>query len=171
MKRANPTILVVDDDPNDQLLIVSAFRAAGVLGPIQTANSGQEAIDYLEGRGKFSDRTIYVYPEFVVTDLKMPDGDGFAVLEHFKRNPSWAVIPTVVFSGSQDNDDIEKAYWLGASAYHVKPSSPVALRALVKTLYDYWQQCELPEADRRGRHLATSSAHKLGQRFSPEVSI
>jgi len=102
----------------------------------------------------------------MITDLKMPDGDGFAVLEHFKQNPDWAVIPTVILSGSQDNDDIKKAYVLGASAYHVKPSSPLALRALVKALNDYWLLCEVPDVDRSGKHCETQSAHKLGQRFS-----
>ena len=167
MRRSNPTVLVVDDDPNDLMFIQSAFRTAAAGVQVQTVNSGQEAIAYLAGDGKFSDRNVYVYPDFVITDLKMPDGDGFSVLEHFKRNPNWAVIPTVVLSGSQDNDDIAKAYLLGASAYHVKPSSPAALRALVKALYDYWLMCELPEIDRSGKHLETSGAHKIGQRFMP----
>lgn len=166
MKRTNPTILVVDDDPDDRMLIKSAFQLVGVGSGIQCASSGQEAIAYLSGEGKFSDRGVYGYPDFVITDLKMPNGDGFAVLEHLKKNPDWAVIPTVVLSGSQDNDDIKKAYLLGASAYHVKPSSPLALRSLVKALHDYWLMCEVPEIDRTGRQVPTASAHKLGQRFA-----
>lgn len=165
MIRPNPTILVVDDDPNDVLFIRSAFRAVGVATGMHAVESGQEAIAYLSGQGRFADRSQFPYPHFVITDLKMPHGDGFTVLEHFKRNPTWAVIPTVVLSGSQDNDDIKKAYLLGASAYHVKPSSPLALRALVKTLYDYWLLCEVPEVDRSGKQVVTDSAHKLGQRF------
>jgi CheY-like chemotaxis protein len=167
MKRTKPTILVVDDEPNDLLLTKSAFQAAGITSGIQTASSGDEAIAYLSGEGKFSDRSVYGYPDFVITDLKMPNGDGFAVLEHLKRNPDWAIIPTVVFSGSQDNDDIKKAYLLGASAYHVKPSAPSGLRALVKALLDYWRMCEVPEVDRTGKQVQTNSAHKLGQRFAP----
>lgn len=166
MKRTNPTILVVDDDSNDLMLIQSAFQAAGVTARIQTADSGDEAIAYLSGEGKFSDRSVYAYPDFVITDLKMPNGDGFDVLEHFKKNPNWAIIPTVILSGSQDNDDIKKAYLLGASAYHVKPSSPLALRTLVKALHDYWLMCEVPEVDRSGKQIETASAHKLGQRFA-----
>jgi CheY-like chemotaxis protein len=166
MKRTSPTILVVDDDPNDLMLLQSAFRAAGVTSRIQTAASGNEAVAYLSGEGKFSDRNAYVYPDFVITDLKMPDGDGFAVLEHFKENPEWAVIPTVVLSGSQDNDDIKKAYLLGASAYHVKPSSPLSLRALVKVLHDYWLTCEVPEIDRSGKQVESDGTHKIGQRFA-----
>lgn len=166
MKRTSPTILLVDDDSNDLIFIKSAFQAVGAAAGIQTATSGNEAVAYLSGEGKFSDRSVYAYPDFVITDLKMPNGDGFAVLEHFKQNPDWAVTPTIVLSGSQDNDDIKKAYLLGASAYHVKPSSPLALRALVKALHDYWLMCEVPEVDRSGKQLETSGTHKLGERFT-----
>jgi CheY-like chemotaxis protein len=166
MGKTSLVILVVDDDPNDLTRIRSAFHAVGVTARVQTAESGEEAIAYLRGEGKLSDRGIYPYPDFVITDLKMPGADGFAILEHFKRNPEWAVIPTVVLSGSQDNDDIRKAYLLGASAYHVKPSSTAALRALVKALHDYWLTCELPEVDRSGKLVETSSAHKLSQRLT-----
>lgn len=169
MKTARPTFLVVDDDPNDLMLFRSAFQSSGVSAAVQTATSGDEAIAYLVGEGKFSDRAMYPYPEVVMTDLKMPDGDGFSVLEHFKQNPEWAVIPTVILSGSQDNDDINRAYALGATAYHVKPSSPLELRGLIKALCAYWSLCELPEVDRDGKHLATDSAHKLGHRFAKGI--
>jgi len=133
--------------------------------------SGHEAVAYLKGEGKYSDRDVFGYPDFVLTDLKMPGLDGFAMLEHLKENPESAIIPTVIFSGSQDNDDIKKAYLLGASSYHVKPTSPLALRHLVKTLHDYWMLCEAPEVDRAGRQVDTNSRHKLGERFSlPEAA-
>jgi CheY-like chemotaxis protein len=165
MKKANPKILVVDDDLNDLMFIASAFRTVGVLSELQTASSGDEAVAYLGGEGKYSDRSTYAFPDFVITDLKMPNGDGFSVLEHFKRNEVSAVIPIVVLSGSQDNDDIKKAYLLGASSYHVKPSSPLALRALVKALHDLWLMCEVPEVDRIGNQPETDRSYKLGERF------
>jgi len=165
MNQASPTILVVDDDANDLILLQWAFEAAGVASGIHTVNGGTEAIAYLSGQGKYSDRSVYGYPDFVITDLKMPDGDGFAILEHFNRNPDWAVVATVVLSGSADNDDIKKAYRLGASSYHVKPSSPTALRTLVKALLDYWLLCDVPERDRRGKQVETESSHKLGARL------
>ena len=132
---------------------------------MQAVDCGDAAIDYLTGAGVYGDRAVYPYPDFVITDLKMPQGDGFAVLEHLKGTPEWAIIPTVVLTGSQDNDDIKKAYWLGASAYHVKPSSPADLRALVKALHGYWLMCEVPELDRTGKQVETSGSHKLGERF------
>lgn len=158
--------MVVDDDPNDLVFIERAFRAIGVTDPIHTINGGQEAIAYMMGEGKFSDRSVYAYPTFITTDLKMPGADGFAVLEHLKNNPEWAVIPTVVLTSSRDLDDIKKAYMLGASSYHVKPSSPDELRQLLKVLHDYWLTCEVPEVDGTGRQLRTDSAGKLGERFA-----
>jgi len=166
MKKYYSTILVVDDDPNDLIFIERAFRAIGVKDPIHTVTGGQEAIAYMMGEGKFSDRRLYAYPTFITTDLKMPGADGFSVLEHLKNNPEWAVIPTVVLTASQDLDDIKKAYMLGASSYHVKPSSPDALRQQLKVLHDYWITCEVPEVDSTGRQVRTDSEGKLGERFA-----
>jgi len=166
MKKYYSTILVVDDDPNDLIFIERAFRAIGVKDPIHTVSGGQEAIAYMMGEGKFSDRRLYAYPTFITTDLKMPGADGFSVLEHLKNNPEWAVIPTVVLTASQDLDDIKKAYMLGASSYHVKPSSPDALRQQLKVLHDYWITCEVPEVDSTGRQVRTDSEGKLGERFA-----
>jgi CheY-like chemotaxis protein len=157
--------MVVDDDPNDLFLIETAFRAIGVNDPIYFASDGREAIAYMRGEGKFSDRNLYAYPTFITTDLKMPGADGFAVLEHLKKHPDHAVIPTVVLTSSNNPDDIKKAYMLGASSYHVKPGSPQELRQLLKVLHDYWLTCEVPEVDSTGRQLPTDSVGKLGERF------
>ena len=162
--------MVVDDDPSDLMLIERAFRAIGVKDPIHTINGGLEAIAYMMGEGKYSDRSEYAYPTFITTDLKMPGADGFAVLEHLKNNPEWAVIPTVVLTGSADLDDIKKAYMLGASSYHVKPSSPDGLRNILRALNNYWLTCEVPEVDSTGRQLRTDSAGKLGERFAQATS-
>src|SRR6185436_4838404 len=150
MKKYFATILVVEDDKNDHFLIERALRAAGVLGPIHVVGDGAEAIAYFMGEGKFADRQTYAYPTFVMTDLKMPKVDGFAVLEFLKGNPEWAIIPTVVFTASADRDDIKKAYMLGASSYHVKPQDPEALRELLGKLNAYWLTCEVPEVDSTG---------------------
>ena len=165
MKKYFATILVIEDDENDQVLIERALRKAGVVGPIQIVNNGAEAIAYFMGEGKFAQREQYQYPTFVMTDLKMPKVDGFGVLEFLKGNPEWAIIPTVVFSASQDRDDIKKAYLLGASSFHVKPHNPEATRELMAKLNAYWLTCEVPEVDSTGKQLETNSAGKMGERF------
>jgi CheY-like chemotaxis protein len=145
-RKRHSTILVVDDDPNDLILIERAFRAIGVKDPIHTVSGGREAIAYMMREGRFSDRKLYEYPTFVMIDLQMPGGDGFAVLEYFKSNPEWAIIPTIVFSSSTEPDDINKCYMLGASSYHVKPNSTDELRRQLQVLHDYWMTCERKES-------------------------
>ena len=66
--------------------------------PIQMVSDGGEAIAYILGEGKYSDRKKFAYPTFIITDLKMPKADGFAVLEFLKSNPKWKMIPTIVLS-------------------------------------------------------------------------
>ncbi len=101
----------------------------------------------------------------VMTDLKMPMGDGFSVLQHLKSTPEWAIIPTVVFSSSADLDDIKRSYMLGAGSYIVKPSSFEKMRNLLNIFYSYWMVCETPQTDASGKRLDTNSKGKLGERF------
>jgi CheY-like chemotaxis protein len=165
MKKFHATILVVEDDENDQFFIERAFRKLGVTDPIQIVGDGAEAISYMMAEGKYADRSKFAYPTFIMTDLKMPRADGFAVLEFLKGNPQWAVIPTVVFSASKDLDDIKKSYMLGASSYHVKPQLPEQLQNQLSVLHAYWLTCEVPEVDSTGKQLRTDSVGKLGERF------
>ncbi len=166
MKKYDATILLVDDDADFLTFVERAFRQNGVTSPIHKVYDGVEAIAYMMGEGKFSDREAYEYPTFIMIDLKMPRADGFTVLQHLKKNPEWAIIPTVVFSSSSDLDDIKKSYMLGASSYHVKPLTIGELRQHLKILHDYWMTCETPRVDRTGRQLHTNSAGKLGERIA-----
>jgi CheY-like chemotaxis protein len=148
--RNRKTILVVDDDENDRGFIVAALRSNGVKDSIHVASSGSEAIAYLKGEGKFANRAQYGYPDFLITDLKMPGGDGFSVLEHLRKNPEHAIIPTIVFSSSDDPNDVRRAYLLGASGFHIKPMGIEELRAQLKILYDYWSTCLFAQSDLTG---------------------
>jgi CheY-like chemotaxis protein len=162
MKKRKPTLLVVEDDPNDQLLLMRAFKTAGVTTRIHLVNDGKEAIAYMMGEGKFADREVFCYPTFIMTDLKMPRADGFAVLEFLKGNPE---------SASSDLDDIKKAYMLGASSYHIKPSSPRALEHQIQVLHSYWVTCEVPQVDMTGKQVHTDSRGKLGERFAQSDDV
>jgi len=169
MKKYNGTLLVIEDNPNDQELIKIAFEKLAVKAPIHFLNSGLEAIAYMMGEREYADRTKYSYPTFIMTDLKMPGADGFAVLEFLKGNPEWSIIPTVVFSSSSDLDDIKKSYMLGASSYHVKPTTFEAILSQLKILNEYWMTCEVPEVNASGKQLQTQSEGKLGERF-PQIN-
>jgi CheY-like chemotaxis protein len=165
MKKRQPTILIVEDDPDDQYMLTRGFKKIGVTTPVRLVSNGLEAISYMMGEGKFADRDEFCYPTFIMTDLKMPGADGFAVLEFLKKNPEWAVIPTIVFSASTDLDDIKKAYMLGASSYHVKPASPEALAHQLQVLHAYWITCEMPQVDALLSNCTRIAEGKLGERF------
>ena len=162
---SNQTILVVEDDPSDQFFIVEAFRLNGAENPVQLVDNGQEAIAYLKGEGRYADRARFGFPMFIITDLKMPHGDGFELLEYLKQNPGMGGMPPAVLTASRDSDDIQKAYLLGAGCYLQKPASFNQLQRELKTLCDHWIQCEVPALDVNGRRALTRSAGKLGERF------
>lgn len=165
MRPDKPTVLIVEDNVDDRYLLHRAFTGAGLSFSFQMAEDGEEAIQYMMGEGKFADRKAYPYPSFITTDLKMPRKDGLAVLAFLKKNPDWAIIPTVVLSGSKDEDDIKKSYMLGASSYHVKPATAEGLRELIKSLLVYWSACEVPAVSVEGCHLPTDGKDKLGEGY------
>jgi CheY-like chemotaxis protein len=166
MKREHLTILLVDDEPDDLFFIERAFRAAGIKDPIRTVGSGEEALEYLRGTGKFTDRSQFEFPSFILTDLKMNHGDGFWVLETVRKNPEWAVIPIAILSGSADEDDIKKAYLLGATSYMTKPQQQGTLEDMLRKFHAYWTTIEVPRINAAGEMLETQSHGKIGERFN-----
>jgi len=165
MKAQKHTLLIIDDDEDQRFFCKRAFEALGTEYKVQLASNGNEAIDYLQGQGKYADRTAYEFPSYILTDLQMPDGDGFAVLEFIKKNPALSIIPVVMLSTSQDQDDIRHAYLLGASSYFVTPPSVEGLKKLLKNIHNYWVECEVRQVDTEGYALATESRGKPGARF------
>src|SRR5687768_2071631 len=130
MKAQKRTVLVVDDNAHDRLFIERALKTLDTKCSIHVLSSGNEAIAYLKGEGRFADRKKFQFPGYIITDLKMADGDGFDVLNFLRANPNKCVIPVVVLSGSGDSDDVRRAYVLGAGGFLVKPHQPEELRSL-----------------------------------------
>jgi len=157
------TILVVEDDPSDQFFIVEAFRLSGARNPIQIVSNAQEAIAYLKGEGRFADRTQFAYPTFVLTDLKMPGSDGFALLRHLREHPEPALVAPVVLTASRDKDDVQRAYSLGAGLYLQKPSSFLELQERLRILHSCWMLCEIPEVGVGGSRAFRQRLGKLGE--------
>src|SRR5688572_25354127 len=166
MKARKYTLLIVEDDEDQQFLFKRAFEKLGTKYKIQLASNGNEALAYLRGEGKFADRTQFEFPSYILTDLKMSPGDGFHILEFLKNTPALSVIPVVMLSTSDDDDDIRQAYLLGASSYFVKPPDPEDLKALLKKIHDYWSECEVPQVDAEGYATATDSTGRLGARYT-----
>lgn len=159
-------ILLVEDDDCSRLVAARALsRALRSRGTIHFVDGGERAIDYLAGEGAYANRELYPFPTMLITDLNMPKGDGFAVLEFLQLNPAWSVIPKIVFSSSDDADDVATAYLLGASAFHQKPCSADALAASVEQIVAYWLTACIPAADEQGRLQPTMHQGKLGSRY------
>jgi CheY-like chemotaxis protein len=133
------TVLMVEDDPNDQLLIRWAFSKAKLTNPLKLARDGDEAVAYLSGDGAFSDRLAYPKPSLVMLDLKLPRRSGLEVLEWLRSQaPPLGRTPVVVLTSSRENLDVDRAYDLGANSYLVKPVSFDGLLEMIRTAGLYW---------------------------------
>jgi CheY-like chemotaxis protein len=131
-------ILLAEDDDNDILFMQLAFRKAAVPNPLFTVHDGDEAIEYLEGNGRFGDRTVYPLPCLVLTDLKMPRANGFDLLRWLQQRPDLADIPAIVLSSSDQPSDRQLALNLGAKEYWVKPAQIEVLMQLVREMRNTW---------------------------------
>jgi len=131
-------ILLIEDNSTDILLIERAFQHANVANPIRIVRDGDEAVDYLSGKGNYGDRTQYPLPSLILLDLKLPRRHGLEVLGWIKQQDLLKRIPVVILTASQEDIDVDRAYDLGVSSYLVKPVQLDALRKLVETINAYW---------------------------------
>jgi CheY-like chemotaxis protein len=115
------TILVVDDNEDDVVLLKHALRNAGVVNPLQSVNNGTDAIAYLNADGPFADRERFPYPSLLLLDLHLPLQSGFEVLDWLRRNPQ-PDLKAIVCTGTATPAEVEKAYKLGAEEVLQKTS-------------------------------------------------
>lgn len=147
--RLQLTVLHVDDDPNDSALLQAASRKAAVSLDVQNVEDVDGAIAYLNGSGRFADRTRYRLPSLVLLDLKMPRVTGFDMLRWIRRHPELNHLPVVVLSGSEMQEDIREAYEAGANSYLVKPLTFDALVRMVASVSNVWlAHCQPPLSPR-----------------------
>jgi CheY-like chemotaxis protein len=135
---ATGTILLVEDNPVDVLLIRRAMKQAQVINPVQVVNDGDAAVQYLQGSDEFIDRSTYPLPMLVLLDLKLPRRNGFEVLQWLREQPLLRRLPVVILTSSGETPDLERAYDLGVNSYLIKPVEFEALRHLIATLTHYW---------------------------------
>nr|WP_041225958.1 response regulator [Crinalium epipsammum] len=136
---ADNTILLVEDDPNDILLIQRAFfYKANVKNSVQVLKDGEEALLYLSGKQMYADRDRYPLPILILLDLKLPRKSGFEVLTWLRQQPGLKLLPVVVLTSSSENNEIQQAYNLGANSYLVKPVGFDALLEMIKQINLYW---------------------------------
>jgi len=128
-------ILLVEDQEDDVFLMRRALRSAGVVNPLQVAEDGQAALDYLFGRTPNSTTAL---PVLILLDLKLPLVSGHTVLERIRRAPELMNIVVVIFSSSSERSDVHKSYSLGANSYLVKPSSTEGMVEVSHLIKRYW---------------------------------
>ena len=142
-------ILVAEDDPTDAFFLQRAFSKAGIPVSLHFVRDGQEVIDYLLGEDPFGDRSTNPLPQLLLLDLKMPRMNGFDVLDWLKRQPGLKRLLVVIFTSSEEAQDINRAYDLGANSYLVKPHAIDDLMGVIERLEKYWL-----EANRNPDYLA-----------------
>ena len=132
------SILIVEDDANDILLLRRAFNKAGLVNPVHVATDGDMAVDYLQGNGVYQDRAKHPLPVLILLDLKLPRRSGHEVLSWLRTQPGLRRIPVVILTSSRESKDLDRAYDEGANSYLIKPADPCDLLEMVKQLNLYW---------------------------------
>lgn len=119
MMRTRP-ILLVEDNPDDRELTIRAFRKVGVVNELVTVADGEEALQYLMGRGQWAGKEPEL-PEVVLLDLKLPKVDGMEVLREVRSSGRTKSLPVVILTSSSEEDDVARGYELGANSFVRKP--------------------------------------------------
>jgi two-component system response regulator len=131
-------ILLVEDNPDDELLTQRALRKNNILNDLVVVRDGQEALDYLFGAGPYAGRDLDSQPQVVLLDLNLPKVGGIEVLRRLRADPRTATVPVVVLTSSQEDDDVVRSYKFGANSYVRKPVDFVQFTESVRQLGLYW---------------------------------
>jgi len=131
-------ILLVEDNPDDVELTLRAFKKSNIINEVVVARDGAEALDYLFGTGRFAGRDINITPAVILLDLKLPKVNGFEVLQRIRADERTQLLPVVILTGSQEEQDLINGYKLGANSYIVKPVGFDKFCCAIQKLGMYW---------------------------------
>jgi CheY-like chemotaxis protein len=146
-------ILLAEDEASDVDLFTMALAERGELKSLTIVRDGQEAIEYLAGKPPW-DKELRVLPNGIILDVNMPRRNGFEVLRWLKKRPEFAAIPAIVLSSSPLQQDVRRAYELGASAFLTKPHKFQDLVQLLDATFSLWGMnplANLPSQRRPGQ--------------------
>ncbi len=142
-------ILLVEDNADDELLTIRAFKKNGIFNDIVVARDGVEALDYLFGTGAHAGRDVNDLPQVVLLDLNLPRIGGLEVLRRIREDPRTKLLAVVILTSSKEEDDIVKGYSLGANSYVRKPVDFAHFTDAVKTLGLFWLLINVEATARR----------------------
>ena len=132
------SILLVEDNPDDQKLTLRALKKNNITNEIVVAEDGAQALDYLFGRGQFTGRDPRKPPALVLLDLNLPKVDGLSVLAQLRADARTKMVPVVVLTSSREEQDLVKSYELGANSYVRKPVDFLEFVDAARQLGVYW---------------------------------
>jgi two-component system response regulator len=131
-------ILLVEDNPDDEALTVRALKKSNLVNEVVVAHDGVEALDYLFGEGAHAGRDVTQMPQVVLLDLKLPKLDGLGVLRRLRADLRTRLLPVVILTSSNEEQDRVNGYGLGANSYVRKPVDFDAFVAAAAQLGLYW---------------------------------
>ncbi len=131
-------VLYAEDEQDDVFFMRYVWELASIPNPLIDVQDGQEAIDYLAGKGRFSDREKHPLPCLLLLDLNLPGLNGFDVLRWLRQQPELEGLKVVIVSGSNQETDMKTAQSLGITDYVVKPASPNHLLEILQEKKGLW---------------------------------
>ena len=131
-------ILLVEDNPDDELLAIRALKKNNISNEVVVARDGVEALDYLFGAGAYTGRDMSMMPQIILLDLKLPKIDGLEVLRRLRNDQRTKLLPVVVLTSSKEEQDLTESYSLGANSYIRKPVNFAQFTEAIRQLGLYW---------------------------------
>lgn len=132
------TILLVEDNPDDELLTRRTLKKSNVCNEVVVTRDGAEALEYLFATGTYEGRDLGAMPQVILLDLDLPKVDGLEVLRCIRSDERTKRLPTVIFTSSEDQQDLVDSYGLGTNSYVRKPLDLAQFWAAVGELGLYW---------------------------------
>ena len=137
-------VLMAEDDEHDIVATKRAWKKHHIANALYVVNNGEECLDFLHRRGKYTDPAVAPHPGILLLDIKMPKMDGLTVLKNIRGDEKLRRLPVVILTTSKAEEDRFRGYELGANAYIVKPVGFKNFSEAVKTISLFWQLVELP---------------------------
>lgn len=143
------TILLVEDNRHDVALTVRAMKKNNIQHPLVVVHDGVDALDYLFGAGAYAERDARAVPWIILMDLKLPRIDGLTTLARLRAAEPTRLVPVIILSSSNEEQDVVESYRLGANSFIRKPTDFVEFTRAIERLHEYWKLNEVASV-RRG---------------------